>query len=1673
MYSIYADGACVYDSVSPNKEFKIVKGKLKLGDSVAGSLSFTIDMSNACYNSINKLITKVVVYKDRNEIWSGRVMEESVNFWNQKTFECEGELAYLNDTIQPQEKYSTSNPITLLTAFLAVHNENVDADKKFEVGVVTVQDPQDELDRYTNYETTIDTIKDKLVDPFKAHLRVRKEGGHRYLDLIRDEDCRVSQQTITFGSNLLDFTKNLTTEDYATVLVPRGAQLDESEYDELTEYLTVAEATGQNGSIYVTNDEAVQNYGWIEKVHDFENITDPNQLLSAARKYLNSLQIENIELEVSAIDLSTMGSNTYFSGLANIGGDSQTETLYMDNAANYFKTGDLVEIYWGNESLKRILLDVRQGASGQPDEIVYEFLDDHQWVFENEFVAIRTIDAIDDIRLLDKIRVVSPPHGIDAYFPVNKVELDLCNPENDEYVLGTNVQNTLTSYNTNSSKEVSGKIKNIPTMSLIVNQAKAIATSLINMATNGIVTIAKNENNTEELIVSDKLNYKAEDAKVWRFNFGGLMYSSHGYYGTADTAITMNGEIVADFIKTGKLDASLLTVGKIQDLTGKSYWDLETGKLVLNSESIPIVNLVPSIYWSEARYSVNNNPYTQYGITWTLNGDGSVTANGTATAGAAYYISNNRYDDYGVPIKLDPNRTYFLSGCPAGGSSTTYRLVGRRYDENMNLMTDNYRNDYGEGVEVSGAANLYVFIYISDGATVNNLTFYPMLEYGGVRHEYVSTHGGSDAINNIVKSSITQTASEIRTEVSETYQTLADAQVMNLVPSVYWSEARYGGDPYTQYGLTWTLNSDGSVTVNGTATTNAPYRISHNGSDEYGVPIRLDPAKKYTLSGCPSGGAVAGYCLRCERLDASGTSLGTVNDIGDGILIDSGTYEALVYIRIANGTTVNNVRFYPMLEAGTIKHGYISTHNGTGAINNSIKTVKSSITQTASEIRTEVSETYQTLENTQVMNLVPSVYWSEARYGSDPYTQVGITWTLNADGSITASGTATALTAYYISNNQDDQYGSPIKVDPAKKYMLSGCPAGGSTSKYAIRCQRFDSSGTSLGVTYDTGDGLLIAEGTYSLYLYLVIYNGVTVDNIRFDPMLEAGSIKHGYISTHNGTTAINNNLKSVRSSIQQNADSITSIVEASVFQNLMPALYYRENVSGKQYTTNGITYTVNSDGSITANGTATAVASFALVGNTGTSQVPYIVLDPEKKYVLSGCPAGGSSTTYCIRCQRLDSSGTVLANLYDTGEGVSINGSNTYAAYMYIRIGSGTTVSNLTFYPMFESGSVIHKYVNPRVYSGETVASMINQTATSIKISASHISLEGLVTANNNVTIDTSGKITAVNADISGKITVGSNSSAAGFSIDNNSISYGTMGSANSVFICSTGSNAYANIAGSGSINGWVYTAGTTFGVTKAGTLYCTGAHISGAITATSGTFNGTINASGGSITGDMSITGSLSCGNTDGGVYANNLVNISQGYIQFKDTANNKTSGLIHTDVANREFIIVASSPYMLRLSSQSSLRLTSSGDIVLGGASTTGVVAPIIYSTTGAGSYVRVSSDGTLGSSSSSLRYKHNIKDASDDYYDGLLDVKPSTFVYNSDKSNKTVTGLIAEDLEKHFPVSVLYNSEGLVNDWDDRMVLTGTLALLQKLYKRVDVLDNLFGRMLEEAAKSKWG
>lgn len=106
--------------------------------------------------------------------------------------------------------------------------------------------------------------------------------------------------------------------------------------------------------------------------------------------------------------------------------------------------------------------------------------------------------------------------------------------------------------------------------------------------------------------------------------------------------------------------------------------------------------------------------------------------------------------------------------------------------------------------------------------------------------------------------------------------------------------------------------------------------------------------------------------------------------------------------------------------------------------------------------------------------------------------------------------------------------------------------------------------------------------------------------------------------------------------------------------------------------TIGGVTFNVNTDGTITASGTASDYTWGAYVNQSFTL--------PSGSYILSGCPLGGSSTTYRLQLFAGDpSSPSLTVNDYGSGASFTLNAATTVSVRMLIK----GSINNLKFAPM------------------------------------------------------------------------------------------------------------------------------------------------------------------------------------------------------------------------------------------------------------------------------------------------------------------------------------------------------------------------------------------------------
>ena len=121
-------------------------------------------------------------------------------------------------------------------------------------------------------------------------------------------------------------------------------------------------------------------------------------------------------------------------------------------------------------------------------------------------------------------------------------------------------------------------------------------------------------------------------------------------------------------------------------------------------------------------------------------------------------------------------------------------------------------------------------------------------------------------------------------------------------------------------------------------------------------------------------------------------------------------------------------------------------------------------------------------------------------------------------------------------------------------------------------------------------------------------------------------------------------------------------------------------NSHAETETISGVTFTRLPDGTVTANGTATAVAQY--LSDT-------VEMSDGDTYTLTGCPAGGSGAGFSISDQ-------ATASIADIGAGKTFVYSSSVIPRFKIRIAAGYTCDNVVFRPVLCSGAAVITKTTP-----------------------------------------------------------------------------------------------------------------------------------------------------------------------------------------------------------------------------------------------------------------------------------------------------------------------------------------------------------------------------------------
>ena len=566
-----------------------------------------------------------------------------------------------------------------------------------------------------------------------------------------------------------------------------------------------------------------------------------------------------------------------------------------------------------------------------------------------------------DLEIGDTIKVLHP--FVNIFTEVLEYEYDLISEKVKSLTFGNYTRDVKTKFN---------NIKNtIETIKQTVSKQEITIkeqTNLINsLNKNGYVYIDDNE-----ILILDKLP-KEQAKNVWRFGLGGIGFSSKGYEGPFETAITMDGQINAKFITTGTM-----AVARIEGLanfiteTSSSITkiELEQGRITSKVSSVeqsvenitkiegtaegkniyiddasaePLIDIMLEGESQQATRSgknlLDNTATTKIsnGITFTVNSDGTVLVDGTNDTSANSSLVINRYD-------LSPG-TYILNGCPSGGASNTYRLAIQETGSYSILGSIDIGNGSRE-FTIDTTTSVQIAIFIQKGLTINNLLFKPMLRKATIADDTYEQYEASPSPDYL---------SEIENLEGE-----------NICPSLNTTR--------TINGVTFTKNKDGSITMNGTATADATYPINVNTTTNTRTVLLKANSNYRMLSSYESGKYTTQvFYLKNNVMTYSSSLIETVEETKVGM-----------YIRVYKDAVLDNVTIYPQITKGEEYKPYVP-YNSLGFLDIGENLIKAR----------EYSATVNNVERSITNGLVKlNGTMGEAAAGSNAFSIIG-NWTAN------------------------------------------------------------------------------------------------------------------------------------------------------------------------------------------------------------------------------------------------------------------------------------------------------------------------------------------------------------------------------------------------------------------------------------------------------------------------------------------------------------------------------------------------------------------------------------------------------------------------------------------------------------------------------------------------------
>lgn len=396
---------------------------LECSENTCGYCDFTIYPEHPMYSKLKErdADNPIEVYDSDVLLFSGFIYELGTEFYRDGKVKCKGELDYLSESIiRPystlENGYGKQPPTSVDGYFewlINEHNSQVKSNKQFTVGIN--QGSSLDTNNYiyresTKYPTTLKEISEKLLDALGGFIRVRHDNNTRYIDYL-SEWSDTNTQVLDFGVNLTDYTQTDDSDNIVTFIVPLGARMSETSYPYNNGYYKTADTVMSVNKDYYTRSE-----------NGYTKVSDDVIAFEPGVTYYEYYEL----FDESNLSLTIVGTE-----------DKEYDTGYKKSGDIIYYESAVQKYGWIGGTYENTDITTKEQLIAKSIIALKEQISPKRTI-EIKAVDMHLINPdMNPIRIGEYVRVRSKPHNLDSYFLCTSIDLDLNNPENSKYTLGT------------------------------------------------------------------------------------------------------------------------------------------------------------------------------------------------------------------------------------------------------------------------------------------------------------------------------------------------------------------------------------------------------------------------------------------------------------------------------------------------------------------------------------------------------------------------------------------------------------------------------------------------------------------------------------------------------------------------------------------------------------------------------------------------------------------------------------------------------------------------------------------------------------------------------------------------------------------------------------------------------------------------------------------------------------------------------------------------------------------------------------------------------------------------------------------------------------------------------------------------------------------------------------